>query len=100
MKTWVVIFLSLLAAGVAWGIARDLFSRQRGTMVGVVTAVDLGNAIPKWVPAAPPRYTVRLPDGRMIDAATKTPRSVPVGGDITITEWVTPWGQVWYTQRD
>ena len=49
---------------------------------------------------APPRYTVRLPDGRMIDAATKTPRSVPVGGDITITEWVTPWGQVWYTQRD
>jgi hypothetical protein len=100
MKTWIILFLALLAAGIAWGITRDLFSRQRGTMVGIVTAVDLGNAIPKWLPATPPRYTVRLPDGRLIDVATMTPRNIPVGSSIAITEWVTPWGQVWYTQRD
>jgi hypothetical protein len=100
MKTWIVLFLVLLAAGVAWGLGRDLFSRQRGMLVGVVTAVDPGNAIPKWFPSTPPRYTVRLPDGRIVDVAAKIPFSTPIGGDIAITEWVTPWGQVWYTQRD
>lgn len=100
MKTWVILFLALLAAGVVWGLARDLFSRPRGTMVGIVTAVDPGNAIPKWFPATSPRYTVRLPDDRLVDVATRNPHSVPVGDNITITEWVTPWGQVWYTQRN
>jgi hypothetical protein len=100
MKTWVIIFLALLAVGVAWGLARDLLSRQRGTLVGVVTAIDPGNAVPKWFPDTPPRYTVRLSDGHIVDVAAKIPLSVPVGGNIAVTEWVTPWGQVWYTQRD
>lgn len=100
MKPWVALFLVLLAAGVAWGLARDLFSRQRGTLAGTVVSFDPGNAIPKWLPAAPPRYKVRLPDGRLVDVATKDARGVPAGGGISITEWVTPWGQVWYRQRD
>jgi hypothetical protein len=100
MKTWAIIFLALLAVGVAWGLARDLFSRQRGTSIGVVTTADPGHAVPKWFPSTPPRYTVRLSDGRIVDVAAKIPLGVPVGGNIAITEWVTPWGQVWYTQRD
>ncbi len=100
MKTWVALFLILLAAGVAWGLARDILSRQRGSLSGTVVGVDPGNPAPKWFPPTPPRYKVRLPGGALIDVATKNPRSVPIGGGIFITEWVTPWGQVWYTQRD
>ncbi len=100
MRTWVVIFLALLAVGAGWGLARDLFSRRHGTLAGVVTAVDPGNAIPKWFPATPPRYTVRLFDGRVVGVAAKIPLNVPVGGNIAVTEWMTPWGQVCYTQRD
>ncbi len=100
MKLWIVLFLALLAAGIAWGLARDLFSRERGTLAGTVVSVDLGNATPKWFPATPPRFKVRLSDGRLVDVATRNPASISVGGEISITEWVTPWGQVWYTQRD
>lgn len=100
MKPWIVLFLLLLAAGIAWGLARDLFSKPRAKLVGTVVSVDPGNAIPKWLPASPPRYKVRLTDGRVVDVATKNPRKVAVGDGIALTEWVTPWGQVWYTQRD
>jgi hypothetical protein len=100
MKIWVALFLLLLAAGLARGLTRDLFSRQRGTLVGVVTAVGPGIAVPKWFPATSPRCTVRLSDRRIVDVAAKIPLVVPVSGDIAITEWMTPWGQVWYTQRD
>lgn len=100
MKTWIILFLVLLAAGVALGLARDLFSQQKRVLTGTVIGVDLGNSQPKWFPATPPRYTVRLSDGAIVDVATRNPHSVPVGGHIPITEWMTPWGQVWYTQRD
>ena len=100
MKTWVVLFLLLLAAGIAWGIARDLFSRPRGTVVGIVTAVDHGYPLPKWYPPTPPRYTARLPDGRLIQVAAKIPLNLTVGASITVTELMTPWGQIWYRQRD
>ncbi len=100
MKTWIVLFFALLVAGIAWGIARDLFSRERATLSGTVVSVDFGNALPKWFPATPPRFKVRLADGRLVDVATRNPSSVAGGGEISITEWVTPWGQVWYTQRD
>jgi hypothetical protein len=102
MKTWIVLFLLVLALGVAWGLARDLLSRERGTLIGigVVTSAETGMTSPKWLPMTPPRYKVRLADGRLVDVATTNVQSVPAGGQITITEWVTPWGQVWYTQRD
>lgn len=100
MKNWVVLFLVLLAAGVAWGLARDLFSREKGVLAGTVVGIDLGNPAPKWFPRTPPKYRVRLPDGRLVDAATKNPHSLAIGADISLTEWMTPWGQVWYTQRD
>ena len=99
MKTWVVLFLFVLALGVAWGLARDLFSREQGTLNGVVTDFDAGRALPKWLPATPPRYKVRLADGRLVAVATTSAQSISVGSEISITEWVTPWGQVWYTQR-
>lgn len=100
MKTWVVLFLALLAAGIAWGLARDLLSRENGQLSGTVVSFDPGRAVPKWFPPTPPRYKVRLPDGRIVDVATRNPQGLPAGSGISITEWMTPWGQVWYTQRD
>lgn len=99
MKPWLIPFVLLLACGLVWGLARDLLSKERGRLDGVVTAVDPGNPLPKWLPATPPRFKVRLADGQIVDVATKDPASVAVGGKIAVTEWVTPWGQVWYTQR-
>lgn len=100
MRMAIALFLLVLIVGIAFGISRDLFSRERGVLKGVVTDADTGKAIPKWLPATPPRYKVRLADGRVVDVAMTSAQSVAIGGAITITEWVTPWGQVWYTQRD
>ncbi len=100
MKIWLGLFLGLLIVGIAFGLARDLLSRERGVLSGVVIGVDLGNPTPKWLPATPPRFKVQLADGRVIEAATRTPHSIQIGSAISLTEWVTPWGQVWYTQRD
>lgn len=100
MKIWLVLFLLLLAGGFAWGLARDLLSRQRAVLTGTIVSIDAGNPVPKWLPATPPRYKVRLPDGRIIDVAAKGPPTSQAGTTLSITEWVTPWGQVWYTQRD
>ena len=100
MKIWVVLFLLLLAVGIGFGVARDLLSRQQGTVVGIVTALDFGNPQPKWYPATPPHYPARLPDGRLVAVAAKTPLNIPVGASITLTEMMTPWGQIWYRQRD
>jgi hypothetical protein len=100
MKTWVVLFFILLAVGVAFGLARDLFSRERATLEGTVLAFDAGRPTPKWLPATPPSYSVRLADGRGVPVATTAAQGLPPGSQIRVTEWVTPWGQVWYTQRD
>jgi hypothetical protein len=100
MKPWIVLFLFVLAAGVAWGLARDLFSRENGVLSGTVVGVDLGNSFPKSLPPTPPRFKVRLTDGRIVDVATANPHSLSVGAAIAVTEWMTPWGEVWYTQRD
>ena len=100
MKIWIVLFLVLLAAGVAWGLARDLLSRETAVLTGTVVGLDPGNALPKWFPPTPPRYKARLPDGRIVDVATQNPLNRVIGANISLTEWMTPWGQVWYTQRD
>ncbi len=100
MKIWVVLFLLLLAVGIAFGVARDVLSRPQGTVLGIVTAIDLGHALPKSFPPTTPGYTVRLPDGQLVRVAAKIPLSLPVGASITLTELMTPWGQIWYRQRD
>jgi hypothetical protein len=79
MKTWVVLFLLLLLAGIAWGLARDIFSRERRALSGTVVAIDLGSAVPKWLTPTPPRLKVRLQDGTLIDVAAKNPPGASMG---------------------
>jgi len=100
MRTWVILFFALLAVGIAFGLARDLLSREQGNSTGTVLSFDAGWPRPKWLPGTPPHFTVRLADGAVVSVATTDPRGAPPGSEIRITEWVTPWGQVWYTQRD
>lgn len=99
MKLWVLLFLLLLGVGVAWGLARDLFSREKSVLTGTVIAVDPGYSVSKVLPATPPSYQVRLPDGRVVDVAARL-QLAHTDDEIRVTEWMTPWGQIWYTQRD
>jgi hypothetical protein len=62
MKSWTVLFLLLLVAAIAWGLARDLFSRQQDTLTGIVASIDAG-AKPKRYAPSQPRYRVHLADG-------------------------------------
>lgn len=96
MKLWVVFFLLLLAVGIAFGISRDLYSRETGRMSGIVVAAKPGGSGYKSPVIEVPSYSVRLADGRVVEAAAARPLTIPVGGAITVTELVTPWGQVWY----
>lgn len=99
MKAGVSLFLVLLLAGVAIGLARDLYSRERGTLQGVVVGADPGGTEYKSAITRTPRYKVRLADDRVVDVATRDARKFPVGSAIVICELVTPWGQVWYKTR-
>jgi hypothetical protein len=100
MKPWIVLFLLVLLAGLIWGLVHDFLSKEQATLKGIVTEIDFGRAPPKSFPANPPHLKVRLADGSLVTVATKNPGKVPVGSEIIVTEWVTPWGQLWYTQRD
>ena len=99
MKLWVLLFLLLLGVGIAWGLARDLFSHEKSVLTGTVIAVDPGYSVSKVLPATAPSYRARLPDGRVVDVAARL-QLAHTGDEIRITEWMTPWGQFWYTQRD
>jgi hypothetical protein len=79
-------------------MSRDLSSRgpPGGILNGTVIKFGVEIPLPKIVP---PRYKVRLAGGQITDVAARLQR-VGVGDEITVTEWMTPWGQVWYTQRD
>lgn len=99
MKNWVILFLLLLAAGVALGLARDLFSREIAVHKGIVVAADPGGQDFKWPGQRAPRYKVRLASGEIVDVATTDAQRVPAGGDIDVVELAMPWGQIWYKDR-
>ena len=100
MKIGLALFMLVLLAGIALGLGRDLYSSERGVVKGVVVDADPGGTGFKSQSAKPSRFKVRLPGGAIVDVATTNAHSVPNGGDIEVTELVTPWGQVWYKQRN
>ncbi len=90
------LFFALLAVGVAFGVARDLYSRERGQLKGVVVAVDAGGQDFKSPAIRAPKLKVRLDDGQTVDVVTSQTVGIQSGETLTITELVMPWGQVWY----
>ncbi len=99
-KLKLTLFFALLAAAVALGIWRDLGSRERSVVRGIVIDSEPGGSSPKSPGITPAKIKARLPDGRTVDVATTSARSVTTGSEIEISERVTPWGVVWFKYKD
>ncbi len=98
MKTWVILFLLLLLMGVAFGLGRDLYSREVQVVRGTVVSYTPGSQPHKWPTATPPSYTVKLDDGRVVTVATADATGAPAGSPINVVELAAPWGQAWFKQ--
>jgi hypothetical protein len=92
----IALFLALLAVGAVFGLARDLYSRQRATLSGVVVNVEDMRQTVKSATMNTPSIKARLDDGTLINVAAKQTRGIKNGDTIDVTEMVMPWGQVWY----
>jgi len=92
----ITLFLILLAIGAAFGIARDLYSRERSVVKGVVIEIDRGGMDNKSQTARAPSLKVRLDSGSLVDVAVTQTSGMTAGQPVHIAEMVMPWGQVWY----
>jgi hypothetical protein len=90
------LFLTLLAVGVMFGVARDVYSRERSVVKGTVTETDPGGAPNKSLPLRGPTMKVRLENGSIVDVAVTQTSGITTGQTVSISEMVMPWGQVWY----
>ncbi len=89
------LFLAALAIGLGFGLVRDFASSERGAATGTVIGRDLGNTASKW-PTSPPRITVQLDGGVVVEVTTGSAASIKDGAKVELREMITPWGQVWY----
>ena len=97
LKTFAIgLFLALLAVGVMFGIARDLYSRERAVVKGVVIETDAGGAASKAQPLRSPTMKVRLEDNSIVDVAVTQISGIANGQTVDVAQMVMPWGQVWY----
>lgn len=93
----IALFLGLLVVGIAFGIARDLYSTQRAELSGEVIEVNAGGRDYKSPSSRSPTLKVRLSDGRVVDVSTTTTVGIQTGQTVSVLEMVMPWGQLWYT---
>ena len=92
----ITLFLALLVVAAAFGLARDLYSRERATLAGVVVDVEETRTTVKSPTINPPSLKVRLDGGATVAVAVKQTHGIKTGDTITVSEMVMPWGQVWY----
>ena len=97
---WLGLFILVLAVGVAFGVARDFYSRERGIVRGTVVETDTGSTSPKSPGLTPTKILAKLANGSVVDVATKSAKAFAPGSEIDIVELVTPWGLVWYKLKD
>ena len=97
---WLGLFIVVIAIGVAFGVARDLYSRDRGVVRGIVVDTDTGSTSPKSPGLTPTRIRAKLASGDIVDVVTSATRAYAPGSEIDIIERVTPWGLVWYKLKD
>jgi hypothetical protein len=94
------LFLLLLAVGVMFGLARDIYSRERSVQKGTVAESSPGGAANKALPLRGPSMKVRLENGSFVDVAVTQINGISIGQTVTVSEMVMPWGQVWYKLKD
>lgn len=89
-------FITLLAIGVVFGLARDLYSTERAVLKGSVAAIDAGGQAFKSPLIRAPSLKVRLEDGRTVEASATQVTGIQIGQTIEVLEMAMPWGQLWY----
>lgn len=94
------LFLLLLAAAAAFGVARDLYSSEQRTLAGEIVEIKPIRQDFKATLIQPPRLKVKLEDGQTVDVATASIDGLATGAPITISEMATPWGQIWYRVKN
>jgi hypothetical protein len=90
------LFLVLLVIGAMFGVARDLYSRERAIVKGTIVEVDTGGAANKALPLRSPSLKVKLAGGGIIDVAVTGTDGMSAEQSVDVAEMVMPWGQVWY----
>ena len=65
----IALFMALLVAGAMFGIARDLYSRERAVIKGTVVEIDAGGTANKSQSLRSPSLKVRLDSGSTVDVA-------------------------------
>jgi hypothetical protein len=91
------LFVLLLLIGLAAGLTRDFYSRERGAYDATVTRVTpAGNDYKSPTPRLN-KIEARLNDGREVAITSGLPNGLGAGARIRVIERITPWGQLWYT---
>lgn len=92
----IALFMALLVAGAMFGIARDLYSRERAVIKGTVVEIDAGGTANKSQSLRSPSLKVRLDSGSTVDVAITDVSGLTRGQEISVAEMLMPWGQVWH----
>ncbi|HPG89064.1 MAG TPA: hypothetical protein PLD46_05390 [Hyphomicrobium sp.] len=92
----IAVFIAILAAGLMYGVARDLYSSERAVLSGTVASVTAATSGHKTTPVTASSLEVALADGRTIHVAAPDVGGLSNGQGVQISEMTTPWGQVWY----
>lgn len=94
------LFIVVLAAGLMYGVARDLYSSERAVLTGTVASVRAGTDAHKSTPVTASSVEVTLDDGRKIRVAVPAIGGLSEGAAVRISEMTTPWGKVWYKLKN
>lgn len=101
MKTFAfLLFIGVLAAGLMYGVARDLYSHERAVLRGTIATVNVGTSGHKTTPVTASSLDVTLDDGRTVHVMEPLVAGLATGNAVTISEMATPWGQVWYKLKN
>ena len=90
------VFLALLVTAAAFGVARDLYSREQAQLKGSVVAIKPIAQDFKSSLIRAPSLTIRLEDGRTVDVTVTDTAGIAAGVTVNVAEMVMPWGQLWY----
>lgn len=91
-----IAFICVLLAGLAAGLARDLYSAERAVVGGEIVEVNAGGQDYKSPAVRTANLKVRLTDGRTVTTSITEPQRFRPGATVALAEMVMPWGQVWY----
>lgn len=99
VSIWMILFFAVLAAGVGFGIVRDVASTEQAVLDASVVKNAPDGPGYRW-PTTPPSIKAQLASNDIVDVATRGGTQPDIGSTVQIRQMLTPWGQVWYKLKD